>query len=336
MGASVNNSGFHIVINGQAGTVLRLGRDVIEKKIEESGIQVAGLHFPEGDDIVKLLRELKQQKAPIILGGGDGTIASAVTEFIGTSEAFGIIPMGTMNLLAKDVGVPVELDTVLAAYASGTRTVKIDVGLVNGLPFLCCAALGVVPEASEFREEKRGEADLILIPQLAMFVFQQMEKVRKLNITLDGKQRHIKAAALIVSNNPYSDEDALLAESIKKDTMQSGQMGVYTVVAKTFWQRLSLLLRLKIGGWKKEESLVERIARHVRVKTQRKTEKVTLDGEVHTLKTPLEFHVKPRSLKLIVPLKETATAAAPDIVKLRENAAEGVGVAITAPLKANG
>lgn len=299
-----DHKGFTLIINGQAGTVLRLGREAIEKKIADSGLTVNSLHFPEGDAIIESLRAHRKEKAPIIVVGGDGTIASAVGEFIGAADGFGIIPMGTMNLLAKDVGMPLELDAVLAGYARGTRNLRIDVGLANGKPFLCCAALGIMPEASEFREEKRGEADLVMIPKLAMFVFQQMERMRRLSITLDGKGRFIRTSALVISNSPFSDEDALLAESIKKDTLQSGQMGVYTIVTQGLWERIMLLLRLKLGGWKKEPGVVERIARHVRVKTHRRVEKITLDGEVHMLQTPLEFHVKPRALKLIVPVRE--------------------------------
>lgn len=306
---SQQKQAFHVVINAKAGTVLRLGQNVIEEKIKASGLPLAGLHFPEPEQLEETLLRLQAAPESIILGGGDGTIAGAVTHFLDKSEAMGIIPMGTMNLLARDVGMPVELDEVLAAYAGNTRTVRIDVGLVNGKPFLCCAALGVMPEAAEFREENRGSPDLILIPQLAMFVFQHMERQRRLRVALDGKMRAIRTSALIISNNPFTDEDATgEADALRKDTLQGGKLGVYTVVPRSFAERIRLLLRLKIGGWKKENSIVERLARHIRVYTRLKEEKITLDGEIFTLSTPLEFRVKPRALQLIIPERKILAA----------------------------
>lgn len=306
---SQQKQAFQVVINAKAGTVLRLGQNVIEEKIKASGLPLAGLHFPEPDQLEETLLRLQAAPEPIILGGGDGTIAGAVVHFLGKSEAMGIIPMGTMNLLARDVGMPVELDEVLTAYAGNTRTLRIDVGMVNGNPFLCCAALGVMPEAAEFREENRGSPDLILIPQLAMFVFQHMERHRRLRVALDGKVRAVRASALIVSNNPFTDDETGTPDdALRKDTLQGGKLGVYTVVARSLMERIRLLLRLKMGGWKKENSIVERIARHIRVYTRLKEEKITLDGEIVTLSTPLEFYVKPRALQLIIPERKVPAA----------------------------
>ncbi len=296
---------YDIVINASAGTVLQLGRELIEQKITDSAIETNGVHFMEAADITAKLRALKKAKANILLMGGDGTVAGAVAEFMDGGQGFGILPMGTMNLLARDLKIPLTIDGALKAYARGFKPVKIDVALVNDNPFLCCAAIGVMPEAAELREQNRGASPVVLIPQLAMFVFNELDpmKRRRLRVNMDGKQRFLQASALIISNNLFS-EDEGGDDGFKKETLQGGKLGLYSIAPFTWWDKLRFLTLLRVGGWKKDSVVVERVARDAIVRTGRRIEKISLDGETMDLKTPLHFSIKRRSAAMLVPLPE--------------------------------
>jgi diacylglycerol kinase family enzyme len=308
-----SKSGFHLVINAHAGTVQQLGREVFEKMLQESSLEKHSIHFLEADEITKKIRELKKTGIPVLVGGGDGTLAHAAKEFIDTPDMLGILPLGTMNLLAQDLNIPTQLDKALEAYAQGTRKTSIDVGTVNDKPFLCCVGLGVMPEASAFREQNRGQPDLFLLPRLTLFVFNQFDRLKRrhLKLTLDGKKKRVRTSCLIVSNNLYTNEEEFGVAGFQKESLRDGTFGVYTMAPRSLWDRIRLLIRLRLGDWKKDPVLDEQVAKHVIVNTHRKSEKVSLDGELHELKTPLTFAIKPRALRLILPsLSEPAAMAA--------------------------
>src|SRR5689334_4705264 len=67
----------------------------------------------------------------VVGGGGDGTLNTIAAGLAGSETAFGVLPLGTHNHFAKDLGVPLDLDAAVAALARGT-TKAIDVGEVNG------------------------------------------------------------------------------------------------------------------------------------------------------------------------------------------------------------
>jgi diacylglycerol kinase family enzyme len=301
---------FHIVFNASAGAVLKTGEEDIRRKIEASGIEALSVNFFEGKDMMAGLTKLKKTGEPILLGGGDGTLMRCAPLFMDTPGQLGIIPMGTMNLLANDLGLPISIDEALKAYAEGAKKIRIDVGSANGVPCLCCAALGVFPEASNFREENRGTNEALLVPQLAMFVFKRIDAKRRFQTKLDGKLRILRTAALIISNNLLKEDNELLDPAFKKDSLQDGKLGVYSLVPQSSWDKLRMLFRLQFGNWKKDSVLSERVAAKVEVKTGRGEEDISLDGETQKMKTPLRFEVLKKALTLLVPKQAAAAAKA--------------------------
>ncbi|MFZ8477895.1 diacylglycerol/lipid kinase family protein, partial [Staphylococcus aureus] len=69
------------------------------------------------------------------VGGGDGTLRTAARHLAGTGKVFGVLPFGTMNLLARDLGVPLAPDQAIQALAAAPID-RIDIGRINGVPFL--------------------------------------------------------------------------------------------------------------------------------------------------------------------------------------------------------
>jgi len=132
---------YNILINGKAGTVLNLGHDSITAAIEASGMAVNELMFAEPAEMEAALDRFAQSPNPLLVGGGDGTLRSCADTLSRKNKAFGILPFGTMNLLAHDLGMN-TLDEALKAYAKGATQTRIDAGEVNGELFLCCASLG--------------------------------------------------------------------------------------------------------------------------------------------------------------------------------------------------
>ncbi|HYN45579.1 MAG TPA: diacylglycerol kinase family protein, partial [Allosphingosinicella sp.] len=87
----------------------------------------------ESDAIVEAFREAASAPGldAVVAGGGDGTLSGAAGQLAGSGRPFGILPLGTLNHLARDAGIPFELDEAVAVIAAG-HTRAIDVAEVNG------------------------------------------------------------------------------------------------------------------------------------------------------------------------------------------------------------
>ena len=79
-----------------------------------------------------------------MVGGGDGTLGSAASALAGTEVALGVLPLGTLNHFAKDLGLPIELDAAMDTVAAN-KPVAIDVAEVNGRVFLNNSSIGIYP-----------------------------------------------------------------------------------------------------------------------------------------------------------------------------------------------
>ena len=218
-------------------------------------------------------------------------------------KAFGILPFGTMNMMAHDLNVPVELDNMFKAYTD-TRTAHIDVGIVNDYPFLCCASLGVMPEASRMREETRNLPAVFSMPQLGVFVLNELDKTKRRRVTMsiDGKERRIKTGTLVISNNQYAlSQTHGEHNNFRKESLSDGLLGIYSASPPSFWAKIRLLAKLQLGAWRNDPALKEYIAKTVALKTGNNKELISIDGEPIEMHTPLNFSIKQKALKVIVP-----------------------------------
>src|SRR5205085_3689399 len=84
-------------------------------------------------------------------GGGDGTQSAIASRLAGTQLVHGVLPLGTLNHFAKDLGIPLQLDEAVRTLAEG-RVLEVDVGEVNGRVFINNSSLGLYPEIVRERE----------------------------------------------------------------------------------------------------------------------------------------------------------------------------------------
>lgn len=293
---------FHILINAQSGTARKLGAEKINALIESSGIDHSGIEIVPPDEMNARMETLVKADDPILVGGGDGTIAKAAALHLKAGKPFGILPCGTMNMLAQDLNIPTDFESALNAYKS-TRAMPIDVGMARDRPFLCCAAFGTMPEAAKLREEGRNLPGIVLLPRLTAYVFRRLDQTsrRHVRLTMDNRFRKLKTGMLVISNNSYN--CCTPAEPFKKN-LQDGILGVYTVNPRGIKEKIRLFIRLKKGAWKDDPAVSEDRARRILLNTNRKKELISLDGEPEEMKMPLEFWVQPKALDVIVPAGE--------------------------------
>lgn len=296
---------FHLLINADSAAAHNLGQEKIEALVAASGISLISFDYLPATEFNERLKALIDSPFPILIGGGDGTIALASELHLHKRKPFGIIPMGTMNLLAIDLHLPADFAECLEAYKDA-EILDIDIGLINKKPFLCCVSWGTMPEAARFREKQRGKWALLWMPKLATYVFQQMDKTyrKRIRLTMDGFTQTTRTAMLIVSNNLYSNPS--LAAPFRKGTMSDGILGVYKISPRGFLSKILLFINLKRGKWHKDPYIREHQARQVTIDTFKKEDLISIDGEPLKLKGPYHISLIPRGISVLLPKASVA------------------------------
>ncbi len=299
-------TGYNILINRRSGTVLNMGEPAVQKAIETSGIAVEELCLAEPTDMQAELARLAALDTPLIVGGGDGTIRDCSKYLSEQQKAFGVLPLGTMNLLAHDLNIN-TLQDALNAYAGETTTEAIDAGFVNGEIFLCCASIGTMPQASVFREAQRKANNLLLFPQMFLFIMGNLDKHKRERTVLDidGEMKRFRTPAVVVSVNRFADSEKLTESNFKRGDLTGGELAAYISTTKTATAHLRLIGRLLFGHWLKDPDLAELTGARIKLWSRHKRALVSIDGEVDKMRTPLVFTLKPKHVKLLIPSPDT-------------------------------
>src|SRR5512143_1320225 len=89
----------------------------------------------------------------IVIGGGDGTISNALPELLQLDKPLAVLPLGTANDFARSLGLP-QAGLAAARVALQGRAHQVDVGLVNGRPFLNVASVGIAAKISHAQSKE--------------------------------------------------------------------------------------------------------------------------------------------------------------------------------------
>lgn len=167
----------------------------------------------------ELSRDFAAKKAPVVVAaGGDGTLNAALRGLIGSETAMGIMPTGTMNVFAREMGVPTDqLDEALRVIEDGFIK-NVDIFTLNGAPFLQMAGVGfdahVIEETS--RENKKFFGPLAY---LASAIKVLGEKPPRMTVTCEGGEI-IEGVCLLVGNGSlYGGQFSLFQEAANDDDL---------------------------------------------------------------------------------------------------------------------
>ncbi|MEP7220298.1 MAG: diacylglycerol kinase family protein, partial [Bacteroidota bacterium] len=142
-----------VIINKGSGT--EQGNDPADDlagRLDAAGLNATIELAGSGEEIISLAkRALADGRTMIVAGGGDGTINAVASLVVGTGTVLGVLPFGTLNHFAKDLGIPPDLDQAVDILANGTARL-VDVGEVNGRIFLNNSSIGLYPNIVRHRE----------------------------------------------------------------------------------------------------------------------------------------------------------------------------------------
>jgi len=234
----------------------------------------------------------------LVVAGGDGTVRTAARYMLHTGKVLGILPCGRVNLMARDLSIPLDLPEAIAAL-SAAESSRVDTAEVNGQLFLCSVLIGLFPEISPVRERFRGRG-LLLYPALAWATLRAIRRYPTLLVEIQtaAGNEHIRTKAMVVSNNPLIAKPGLPPIRPRLD---SGLLEVYISPNTRTSEMIRLMVRVLVGTWKAEPGLktFQTSALNLSMATPRMA--ADLDGEIHRLRTPLFFRMKPLSLVVLRP-----------------------------------
>lgn len=295
----------HAVINGRAGTVLGLGlsRESLRAKLDAAlsvtGHEVTIDILDPADISAAIAQALRSDPDAIVVGGGDGTIRTAATLLKGSSTALGILPLGTLNRLARDLEIPLDLDGAAAALAHAEIRV-IDMAELNGRPFLCNSLIGLPPIYSRQRQRQRGQPLLPRIRGYISVLRHIARSRRKLTIVVDDgtERRKVRALSTAVSNNVYADAAGVM---LRRPALDRGELGIYVSRHESGLALAVAFLRAMLGLWRSDPNLEETIAHKCEMSSSKAALRVSNDGEVEIVAPPLRYRSLPKSLKVLAP-----------------------------------
>ncbi len=246
-----------VIINGRSGALVgRKGGlllEAISKAFAEEGID-ADLQVRTGRDIGAAIDAAVNGKDEIIVvGGGDGTINAAAVALSRAGKVLGILPMGTLNLYAQDLGIP--LDPAQAAHVLAKGVIRrVDYAEVEGRPYLCNCIMGILPPLMRQREHVRGKSLASRFKKLFQTAFTLLKQNPRIQVHLqmNGSAKSMNVLGVAVCNNEYHNAYALFPHPV---TLDAAKLSVYVARESTRMETLRLALRLFLGTWESESDL---------------------------------------------------------------------------------
>lgn len=235
----------------------------------------------------------------IVAGGGDGTISSVAAALVDTDIVFGVLPLGTLNHFAKDLGIPLELDEAIAVLAQG-QAARVDVGEVNGRIFVNNSSLGLYPDIVRDRERQQRRLGRGKWLALAWASIAALRRYPFLGISLvvDGKQVSRRTPFVFVGNNEYQMEGFRIGE---RAGLVAGMLSLYVAQRPGRARLLLLFLRALVGRLRQARDFDAVPATEVLVQSRRRRLRVATDGEVTLMTPPLRYRSRPASLIVMRP-----------------------------------
>ena len=293
-----------VVVNPKGGTAMGMEADAVEDAFRSALGSDTDLRFANGADLPSVMQTAFEDEAVgrVVVAGGDGTASLAGKLAAAADKPFGIVPLGTMNLFARTIGMP--LDPTAAIAALGDPEIRhVDCGTVNGEVFVNHVSLGFHPQLVRMRDAfPRGSRLQRMWNGLRVYG-RLMAHHRKLRLSVTGDFTPFGAEVglAVISVNPIQEGTAKIPHP---DGQRDGSFGVYLSTHKSAWDLNKVVWRLLNGTLRESEHIIYRRTRTVTIEADAALH-MSVDGEVGVAPTPVECAVQPGRLQVLVPRGST-------------------------------
>ena len=283
-------------MNGQGAQQL----DEILTRLRAHGIRADAVLKTSGKAVRALAKEAAENgEELVIVAAGDGTIEDVAFQLVGTKTALGVIPVGTMNNLARAWGVPLHIEDACALLGMGL-TREIDVGRVHANEksdveyFLETAGIGLMAiaiPAGQAAQKHRWD----LLPNALRKLFDSQPT--HLTIALDdGPPIEVMSEVVTVSNSPLIGKNILIAPEAKMD---DGLLDIATYENMGKTDLLGYFMAVSDGKRTQDARVVVRRAKRVRLCADIPVD-VHSDKDIFEGLQDIEIEIIPQALRVVV------------------------------------
>lgn len=227
----------------------------------------------------------------IAVVGGDGTISSVAALLVGTEAILAPLPGGTLNHFTKDLGIPQDLSEALARLPN-IQPRAIDTASVNGTVFLNNSSIGLYPSSLQTREALKTQRIAKWLAKIIGSV-RAFAKYRTYTVTIGDET--FKTPFLFVGNNDYH----LTDPTTGRQSLTEGVLSVCTIATASRWHLLATVAQAIVGLARSDDALKVWETTRLTIHTKRPRIRVSRDGELENLASPLTYEMTPQSLRVL-------------------------------------
>lgn len=293
-----------VVLNSGSGTGSATDeRAAIEAQFAAADIGVRFVTLEPGLDLPDAVdRHRADGVTLVVAAGGDGTVNAVANAIIGRDVHLGVLPLGTLNHFARDLGIPLDTAEALAVIIAG-HTSRVDAAQVNGRTFLNNSSVGLYPRIVRLRERYKARG----IEKWAVAAWATLKVTRKgrplrVQLTADERQVTRTTPLVFIGNNEYRMAGF---EAATRESVQQGTLALYVVKVHGRWQLLRLVWRIlaRTAQASGELAMVRTLSATIDVPDDPHVTRleVATDGEVALMDLPLEYRILPGALAVCVP-----------------------------------
>lgn len=293
----------HVIINRDSGAA---DKSALTKEIETGftahGWKVEFILVGRDDLHSRTRQTVDQARGAIVVAGGDGTINAVATACVEVNRPLGILPAGTFNYVARNLGVSTEMSQAVSVIVEG-RVQAIDVGEINGRIFLHNAGFGLYTRMLEQREQdvrRFGRSRLIAFIS-GIRCLLSSHPLFAVELERDGRTEQHMTTTLFFGCNALQLEEVSVEAA---NCLRHHQLAVLLLKLHNRWEVAAAAGAGLLGKLDKVKTTEAFCASSLRVRTRRRAIKVVIDGELVLLRPPLDVKFRPGVLMVFAPPKE--------------------------------
>lgn len=298
-----------VVLNPMAGSSVAADvRAALERHFgDTTSVDVYETTGAEDENIAELVRhEVERGVVLIAAAGGDGTVSDVAEGLIGSDAPMGIIPVGTANVFARELMLPMTLDEACALLASDFDTTPVDAMKVGEKYFVLQIGIGLdslmIRDTARAAKRRFGRAAYIWTMMTRLFGYQP----RRFTIVADGQRLRPRALQVLVANGgvlgmpPFRWGPHIVPND--------GRIDLCIVSARTLLDYVGLIWHTLLGQQRRDRNVRYLPATSSITITADHPLPVQADGEILG-DTPIQIQVVPHAIQVIVPRADVAEAA---------------------------
>lgn len=274
----------------------RAHSDFVIKWLKDNGFNILNDDpICNEEQVNRTLRHFKKKADLAIIGGGDGSLHSALPGLLDSGIPLLYLPLGTLNNLAKSLNLPLDIKKSLELI-NDSQFRKISIASANGIPFHSVVGLGLSTQVNRFvRSDLKRWFGAFAFFWAGIKIVYRMSPFR-IHLKYDEKLHSGRSWQITICNGKYYGSGFEIAPTA---SMCDGMLRGQSIETEKWWHAfkfLPLLFNRRNGV---REGLKEFEGREIELQTRHKM-RVDLDGDVKT-RTPLFLEIIPQKIRILVP-----------------------------------